>query len=349
MDARRVSDTWRQGATGEWAAQAAWVSGARLVASRRLRMPRRATSSRSPRWRSSASFAPAASTGPPAPSRPAAARARSSRCSRPPRRRRSPESFYGLLARETLGMETKLAGRPVHRPRSADRPICPTSSARWSWPGSASRRWPRRCFATRPRSALRAEHHALIQLAKQLDLPAAQLWLANNGQPGARSDADRPLSQPALEPAQRLAGRSRPRLRPHRPGIRLPPHRRQHRRRGRPDAGAADHRATDVAQPRRRPTPRAALTDPRFNLEFGQSFIEMMRGIVGDRRSASARHRLLQCRAAPGRALGGDQRQGRSAAVDRIHPLLGDALLRARRCFGTCGSIRASTTRARRP
>jgi hypothetical protein len=27
MDARRVSDTWRQGATGEWASQAAWVSG----------------------------------------------------------------------------------------------------------------------------------------------------------------------------------------------------------------------------------------------------------------------------------------------------------------------------------
>src|SRR5690242_7623039 len=27
MDARRVADTWRQGATGEWASQAAWVSG----------------------------------------------------------------------------------------------------------------------------------------------------------------------------------------------------------------------------------------------------------------------------------------------------------------------------------
>src|SRR5437868_11204295 len=27
MDARRVADTWRQGAAGEWASQAAWVSG----------------------------------------------------------------------------------------------------------------------------------------------------------------------------------------------------------------------------------------------------------------------------------------------------------------------------------
>ena len=27
LDARRVSDTWRQGAAGEWASQAAWISG----------------------------------------------------------------------------------------------------------------------------------------------------------------------------------------------------------------------------------------------------------------------------------------------------------------------------------
>ena len=33
-----------------------------------------------------------------------------------------------------------------------------------------------------------SEHHALIQLAKRLDLPAAQLYLANNGQWGARAD-----------------------------------------------------------------------------------------------------------------------------------------------------------------
>ena len=69
-------------------------------------------------------------------------------------RAESPESFYGLLARETLGMATKLPARPVHRLRSAGRPDIPTSSARPSWRGSASPRWPRRCFATRPRSAL---------------------------------------------------------------------------------------------------------------------------------------------------------------------------------------------------
>ena len=62
-----------------------------------------------------------------------------------------------------------------------------------------------------------AEHHALIQLAKRLDLPAAQLWLANNGQPGARSDAaDRypnprwtPLSGWRVDPASPSATSSR--------------------------------------------------------------------------------------------------------------------------------------------
>ncbi len=96
-----------------------------------------------------------------------------------------------------------------------------------------------------------AEHHALIQLAKQLDLPAAQLWLANNGQPGRSLRRRRPLSQPALEPRQRLAGRSRARLRPHRPGIGLPPHCRQHGWRGRPDAGPSGNCAARLSEPQR--------------------------------------------------------------------------------------------------
>ena len=70
-------------------------------------------------------------------------------------RRASPESFYGLIARETLGMDTELSGRPATFSAIRRSTICPTSSARSSSPGSASRRWPRRCSATRPGSALR--------------------------------------------------------------------------------------------------------------------------------------------------------------------------------------------------
>ena len=99
-----------------------------------------------------------------------------------------PESFYGLIARETLGMDTSSPADPyVQRDPAVDN--LPNVSGRSSLPGSASRRGPRKCFATRRGSALPSEHHALIQVAKRLDLPAAQLWLANNGQPGARSDA----------------------------------------------------------------------------------------------------------------------------------------------------------------
>ena len=103
-----------------------------------------------------------------------------------------------------------------------------------------------------------SEHHALIQVAKQLDLPAAQLWLANNGQPGARADAaDRypnprwtPLNGWRVDPAlafghivQECAFRRT---------------RGQPRRRGRADAGPARHRQR-MSRSRGVPYSRAAL------------------------------------------------------------------------------------------
>ena len=79
----------------------------------------RAPSRRSPGPRSSASFAPAASIGPPAPSRRAAGPNRSSpSCAR---RRASAESFYGLIARETLGMDTRLPADPYVSARPGGR------------------------------------------------------------------------------------------------------------------------------------------------------------------------------------------------------------------------------------
>ena len=160
----------------------------RLVAARRLqrrlgRLPAGRASSPS-----SASFAPAAIIGRRGPSRPRAG----PRSVEPLLARRhaakSAESFYGLLARETLGMPTRLAGRPVHRQRSADRPISQRPARDRA---CADRRARARRGDAPPPGEDRAptEHHALIQLAKRLDLPAAQLWLANNGQRGARSDA----------------------------------------------------------------------------------------------------------------------------------------------------------------
>ena len=172
-----------------------------------------------------------------------------------------------------------------------------------------------------------AEHHALIQLAKRLDLPAAQLWLANNGQPGARSDAADRYPNPRWRPLN---------------GWRVDPalafghivQESAFRRTAISTAGAVGLMqvlpitAQLMSRNRGAPYITGALTDPRYNLEYGQSFIEMMRGI----RRPPASCRESSPPTTPGRCrwpLGGDQRQGRSPVVDRIDPLLGDALLRS--------------------
>jgi soluble lytic murein transglycosylase-like protein len=123
---------------------------------------------------------------------------------------------------------------------------------------------------------LSTEHHALIQLAKRLDLPAAQLWLANNGQYGARSDSTDRYPNPRWAPLN---------------GWRVDPalafgHIVQESAFQR---GAVSHAgaiglmqvipdtAQIVSRNRGVPYSRAALTDPRYNLEFGQSVIELYR------------------------------------------------------------------------
>ena len=110
MDARRVADTWRPGRAGDWAPQAAWVSG---LASWRL----------SDCESASRAFQEVARTAQQRELRAGGlywtARAEQA-CRRPqsvePFLRQaaaSAESFYGLIARETLGMDTTPARRPL--------------------------------------------------------------------------------------------------------------------------------------------------------------------------------------------------------------------------------------------
>ena len=124
---------------------------------------------------------------------------------------------------------------------------------------------------------LPSEHHSLIQVAKKLDLPAAQLWLANNGQPGARSDAADRYPNPRWSPLN---------------GWRVDPalafghivQESAFRRTAVSGAGAVGLMqvlpvtAQMVSRNRGVPYSNAAMTDPKYNLEYGQSFIEMMRG-----------------------------------------------------------------------
>jgi soluble lytic murein transglycosylase-like protein len=273
MDARRVADTWRQGAMSEWAAQSAWVSG---LASWRLGDCQSA----------SRAFQQAAAYAQQRELRAGAlywtARAEQA-CGRPrsvqaflKAAANSSESFYGLVARETLGMETKLSQDPnssfdpsiAHLP-NVQRAI---ELVKIGEPALAEELLRHQAKIGNP-----GEHHALIQLAKQLDLPAAQLWLANNGQPGARSDPADRYPNPRWTP---LGGWRVDRALAFGHIVQES----AFRRTAVSTAGAVGLMqvlpvtAQLVTQNRGLSYGRTSLTDPSFNLECGQGFIEMMRG-----------------------------------------------------------------------
>ena len=276
MDARRVSDTWRQGATGEWASQAAWVSalaswrlGDFNAASADFRQAAQFAAQRELRagayyWTARAEQA----AGRPASVEPMLKAAAFTA--------EAPESFYGLLARETLGMSTKLPADPFagYDPRVDQYPNV-QRAIELAQIGETSLADDMLRHQAKIGSA--SEHHALIQLAKRLDLPAAQLWLANNGQYGARSDPADRYPNPGWAPLM---------------GWRVDPalayghivQESSFRRAAVSTAGAVGlmqvrpGSAADMARARGLAYSPAMLTDPRTNLEFGQSYIEMLRG-----------------------------------------------------------------------
>ncbi len=275
MDARRVSDTWRQGSTGEWAAQSAWISalsswrlGDYASASTDFQQAAQLSDQRELRAGGFYWAARAEQAG----GRPAAVEnlLRTAATTA-----EAPESFYGLLARETLGMPTKLGSDPlaaydptIDRYPNVQRAI---QLARIGETARAEDMLRHQALIGAP-----SEHHALIDLAKTLDLPAAQLWLAKYGQDGARVDANDRYPNPSWQPVN---------------GWRVDPalafgHIVQESafiRTAVSHAGAVGlmQVVPDTAQLVSRnggvAYSRAALTDPRYNLEFGQSFIEMMR------------------------------------------------------------------------
>ena len=269
-DARRVADTYRAGAAGEWASQSAWVSG---LASWRLNDCNAASAS----FREVGSRAVQRELG--AGGYFWAARAEQA-CRRPQAvegllkaAATSPESFYGLLARETLGTDKRLP-RDAHNgiSRVEDVPNVRRAEALVS----IGQHWLAESMLKHQAQIGRpSEHHGLIEVAKRLDLASAQYWLAHNGQNGAVVDAvDRyptprwgPRNGWRIDPALALA------------------HMRQESN-FRADvvspAGAVGlmqvlpTTATQMA--RRNGYDAGSLFDPTANIEYGQSFIETMRG-----------------------------------------------------------------------
>lgn len=269
-DARRVADTYRQGAVGEWASQAAWVSGlaswrlndcnAASVSFREVgaRAQQRELSAAGYYW---------------------AARAEQM-CRRPgavaPLMKlaaNSPESFYGLLARETLGIDKRLPP-DIHNGTRAIENLPNVKRAEEL--RNIGQPWLAEELIEHQAQIGRVQdHHALIELTRKLDLPSAQYWLAHNGQYGAVVDAvDRypvprwmPRNGWRIDPALALA------------------HMRQESN-FRTDvvspAGAVGLMqvlpTTANAMARRNGYDAGSLYDPTANIEYGQSFIEAMRG-----------------------------------------------------------------------
>ena len=270
-DARRVADTWRVGATGDWATQAAWISGLASwrqsdceAASRAFREV--AAIARERELNAGAYYWAARSE---------------QMCRRPQSvapllkaAARSNESFYGLLARETLGMDTRLPAGPPGA--GADVENLPNVRRAVELARIDERPLAEEMLRHQARICRPSEHHGLIEVARRLDLAGAQFWLAHNGQPGAISFPQDAYPMPHWTPLT---------------GWRVDPalafahiiQESTFRTDAVSAAGAVGlmqvrpGTAGDMARAQGLAFSTSTLTDPSYNLEFGQSFIEAMR------------------------------------------------------------------------
>ncbi|MFP5330423.1 MAG: transglycosylase SLT domain-containing protein, partial [Alphaproteobacteria bacterium] len=196
FDARRVVDYWRVGASGEWGSQAAWVSG---LASWRLgdcnsasRAFREVAATATQRELSAGGYY-------------WAARAEQA-CRRPQAVQgllkaaaASPESFYGLIARETLGTETRI---PQPRPASTvSVESLPNVRRAMELAAIGERGLAEEMLRHQARIGSPANHGALVEIAKRLDLAGAQYWLATNMPRGASVEAAYRYPMPGWAPA----------------------------------------------------------------------------------------------------------------------------------------------------
>lgn len=272
-DARRVAETWRVGAAGDWAVHAAWVSGLaswRLndceAASRSFREVARLSRERELTaaghfWTARAEQA----------------------CRRPQSvtpllkaAAQSPESFYGLLARESLGADKTLPSYAVRATEPVDQ--LPNVRRAIELAQIGQHRLADELLRHQARLSRSSQHAGLVAVAKRLDLASAQYWLARNGpqgtsaQPKDRYPAPRwtPMMGWRIDPALAFA------------------HIMQEstfRTEAVSPVGAVGlmqvrpGSAGDMARSRNLPFSPAMLTDPTANLEYGQSYIEMLRSL----------------------------------------------------------------------
>jgi soluble lytic murein transglycosylase-like protein len=268
-DARRVADGGRVGATGPWLAQAAWISG---LAAWRMGDCNAASNA----FREVAATTREQELG-------AAAyywAARSEQACRRPRAvapllkaaARSPESFYGLVARETLGMDKHLPAYPLPSPSRVENQPNIQRALRLAEIGEY--RLADEMIRHQARIGNPADHLALIAFTRKISFGGVQYWLAHNGPAGVTVPALARYPMPnwtpdrgwRIEPS--LAFAHARQESDFRPGAVSP-------------AGAVGlmqvrpGTADDFA--RQRGVAVGDLRLPSTNLEYGQSFIELMR------------------------------------------------------------------------
>ena len=279
-DARRVADEGKAGATSEWGAQAAWISG---LASWRMRdwnaafysFRQAARLAREPEFYAATHFWAA----------------RAAQASRRPQEvaplmqaaARSQESFYGLLARESLGMDKRLPKtaepRDLHRVETLPNVQRAKALLAIGWRTAAEGLLRHQAKIGSP-----SDHLSLVRIAEKLDLAGAQFWLAHFGQPGARVDAADRYPTPNWTPYN---------------GWRVDPalayahiiQESNFRSDAVSPAGAVGlmqvrpGTAGDTARARgtAASVSAASLKDPLINIDYGQAFIELIRGSAATR------------------------------------------------------------------
>ena len=270
-DAIRVAEAGRVGASGDWSAAASWVSG---LASWRLgdcatagtRFREVASQTRDAELLAGAYYWAARAAQ--ACRQPAAVTALLKAAAR------SPESFYGLVARETLGMPTRIVA-PAPTDTSAVEAL-PNVRRAVALARIGERALAEEALRHQSRIGPPADHRALIAVAQLLDLAGVQYWLATNGQPGVTVDAAARYPRPRSTPQN---------------GWRVDPalayghviQESNFRTGAVSQAGAVGlmqvrpGTAGDTARARGTSFDSAALTDPSVNLDYGQAFIELLR------------------------------------------------------------------------
>lgn len=271
-DARRLGEQGRAENSGDWAGQSAWISG---LASWRLGDCASAYNAfsdaarllRDWEFQSGAFFWAARSA---------------QACRRPSLVRgllqsaaRSNETFYGILARETLGMDHRMA-RPQPPRDLARLEALPNIRRARELLAIGRRAQAEELVRHQAKIGNPADHAGLIRVAEKMNLAGAQFWLAHFGPAGARVEPSDRYPSPAWVPYN---------------GWRVDPalayahiiQESNFRTDAVSAAGAVGlmqvrpGTAGDTARARGVSFSASALKDPLANIDYGQAFIELIR------------------------------------------------------------------------